>query len=51
MRLPQSFFVLFILMTSLLLVNGFKPVTKKKSHRPYCLHRRCRPLHSRVPFP
>uniref|UniRef100_A0A8C8E3U9 Uncharacterized protein n=1 Tax=Oryzias sinensis TaxID=183150 RepID=A0A8C8E3U9_9TELE len=24
---------------------------KRKYHRHHCLHRRCMPLHSRVPFP
>uniref|UniRef100_A0A665TNE6 Uncharacterized protein n=1 Tax=Echeneis naucrates TaxID=173247 RepID=A0A665TNE6_ECHNA len=24
---------------------------RKKYHRHHCLHRRCLPLHSRVPFP
>ncbi|XP_057698996.1 apelin receptor early endogenous ligand isoform X2 [Corythoichthys intestinalis] len=24
---------------------------RKKYHRHFCLHRRCLPLHSRVPFP
>uniref|UniRef100_A0A8C6X012 Uncharacterized protein n=1 Tax=Neogobius melanostomus TaxID=47308 RepID=A0A8C6X012_9GOBI len=24
---------------------------RKKYHRHYCPHRRCLPLHSRVPFP
>ncbi|XP_016050121.1 apelin receptor early endogenous ligand [Erinaceus europaeus] len=50
----QQFFVLFIFMMSLLLINGQKPanlIMRRKFHRHNCFQRRCLPLHSRVPFP
>ncbi|XP_062054980.1 apelin receptor early endogenous ligand [Lepus europaeus] len=54
MKLQRFFFMFLILMMSLLLINGQRPVhlaMRRKFHRHNCLQRRCVPLHSRVPFP
>ncbi|KAM9143758.1 apelin receptor early endogenous ligand isoform 1-T2 [Pangshura tecta] len=54
MRFQQLFYSLFFLLMSLLLINGQRPANlalRRKLHRHNCSHRRCMPLHSRVPFP
>ncbi|XP_015743423.1 apelin receptor early endogenous ligand [Crotalus tigris] len=54
MRFPQLLLSWVLLLTGLLLVNGQRPANlanRRKLHRHHCSHRRCMPLHSRVPFP
>ncbi|XP_073911150.1 apelin receptor early endogenous ligand [Castor canadensis] len=54
MRVQQFFLVLFVFLMSVLLINGQRPANlalRRKLCRPNCPHRRCVPLHSRVPFP
>ncbi|XP_014449490.1 apelin receptor early endogenous ligand [Alligator mississippiensis] len=54
MRFPQLLHFVFFLLLSLLLTTGQRPanlVLRRKLHRHNCAHRRCMPLHSRVPFP
>ncbi|XP_032079546.1 apelin receptor early endogenous ligand-like [Thamnophis elegans] len=54
MRFPAAPFELGLLLTGLLLVHGQRPANlanRRKLHRHHCSHRRCMPLHSRVPFP
>ncbi|XP_023655195.1 apelin receptor early endogenous ligand [Paramormyrops kingsleyae] len=54
MRILNFFYILLLLATFLLLVKGQRPDflnLKRKYHRHHCPHRRCMPLHSRVPFP
>ncbi|XP_066487738.1 apelin receptor early endogenous ligand [Tiliqua scincoides] len=54
MRLRQLFLTCFWLLTGLLLIQGQRPANlamRRKLHRHHCSHRRCMPLHSRVPFP
>ncbi|XP_055000578.1 apelin receptor early endogenous ligand [Sorex araneus] len=53
MRIQQVFFVVIFLL-SLVLTDGQRTATRatrRKSYRKNCHKRRCRPLHSRVPFP
>ncbi|XP_055975152.1 apelin receptor early endogenous ligand [Sorex fumeus] len=53
MRVQQVFFVVIFLL-SLVLTNGQRSATSTtriNSYRKNCRQRRCRPLHSRVPFP
>ncbi|NXN97061.1 ELA protein, partial [Rhinopomastus cyanomelas] len=54
MRLRLLLCFLFFLLASLVLTQGQRPANvalRRKLHRHGCLHRRCVPLHSRVPFP
>ncbi|XP_041084062.1 apelin receptor early endogenous ligand-like [Polyodon spathula] len=54
MRLQNLFYIFFLIVMSLLLINGQRPgnfTQRRKFHRHLCPHRRCLPLHSRVPFP
>ncbi|XP_014430475.1 apelin receptor early endogenous ligand [Pelodiscus sinensis] len=54
MRVQQILYILLFLLMSLLFVIGQRPANlalRRKLHRHNCSHRRCMPLHSRVPFP
>ncbi|KAM6205563.1 apelin receptor early endogenous ligand [Sarcoramphus papa] len=54
MRLQLFLCIVFFLLASLLPADGQRPVNlalRRKLHRHSCFHRRCMPLHSRVPFP
>ncbi|XP_053474814.1 apelin receptor early endogenous ligand [Ictalurus furcatus] len=58
MRFFHPLFILLLLLTVLMLVCAQKPVTRsdflnlrRKYRRHHCPHKRCLPLHSRVPFP
>ncbi|NWS96467.1 ELA protein, partial [Tyrannus savana] len=54
MRLQLLLWIVFLLLASLLPAYGQRPVNlalRRKLHRHGCSHRRCMPLHSRVPFP
>ncbi|XP_036373310.1 apelin receptor early endogenous ligand [Megalops cyprinoides] len=54
MRLQNLLYIFLLIIMSLLLVKGQRPdflSLRRKYHRHHCLHRRCMPLHSRVPFP
>ncbi|NXH19077.1 ELA protein, partial [Bucco capensis] len=54
MRLQQLLCIVFFLLASLLPSDGQRPANlalRRKLHRHGCSHRRCMPLHSRVPFP
>ncbi|XP_048364640.1 apelin receptor early endogenous ligand [Sphaerodactylus townsendi] len=54
MRIQWLIWTCFWIMTGVLLVNGQRPANlsfRRKLHRHNCSHRRCMPLHSRVPFP
>ncbi|XP_053921400.1 apelin receptor early endogenous ligand [Cuculus canorus] len=56
MRLQLLLCMAFFLLASLLLLpaDGQRPANlalRRKLHRHGCSHRRCMPLHSRVPFP
>ncbi|KAM6261688.1 apelin receptor early endogenous ligand [Porphyrio hochstetteri] len=53
MRLPAILCLAALLLASLL-AAGQRPgslALRRKLHRHGCSHRRCMPLHSRVPFP
>ncbi|NWU16595.1 ELA protein, partial [Cephalopterus ornatus] len=54
MRLQLLLWIVFLLLASLLPAHGQRPANlalRRKLHRHGCSHRRCMPLHSRVPFP
>ncbi|XP_054681574.1 apelin receptor early endogenous ligand [Grus americana] len=54
MRLRLLLCIVFLLLASLLPADGQRPANvalRRKLHRHGCSHRRCVPLHSRVPFP
>ncbi|XP_075277781.1 apelin receptor early endogenous ligand [Opisthocomus hoazin] len=54
MRLPPLLCLVVLLLASLLPAGGQRPggaALRRKLHRHGCSHRRCVPLHSRVPFP
>ncbi|XP_013222452.1 apelin receptor early endogenous ligand [Columba livia] len=54
MRLQLLLCIVFLLLASLLPAAGQRPANlalRRKLHRHGCSHRRCVPLHSRVPFP
>ncbi|NXG59421.1 ELA protein, partial [Hemiprocne comata] len=54
MRLQLLLCIVFFLLASLLSAGGQRPANlalRRKVHRHGCSHRRCMPLHSRVPFP
>ncbi|XP_072112016.1 apelin receptor early endogenous ligand [Mobula birostris] len=57
MRFQHFFYIILVVCTSLLLINGqkagkqFQWLRRRKMQRHNCLQRRCMPLHSRVPFP
>ncbi|KAM9295204.1 apelin receptor early endogenous ligand [Phalacrocorax carbo] len=54
MRLQLLLCIVFFLLGSLLPAGGQRPANlalRRKLHRHGCSHRRCMPLHSRVPFP
>ncbi|NXF44217.1 ELA protein, partial [Oceanites oceanicus] len=54
MRLQLLLWIVFFLLASLLPAGGQRPANlalRRKLHRHGCSHRRCMPLHSRVPFP
>ncbi|XP_017661429.1 apelin receptor early endogenous ligand [Pipra filicauda] len=54
MRLQLLLWTVFLLLASLLPAYGQRPANlalRRKLHRHGCSHRRCMPLHSRVPFP
>ncbi|XP_034157211.1 apelin receptor early endogenous ligand [Pangasianodon hypophthalmus] len=58
MRFFHPLFILLLLLTVLMLVSAQKPGCKhnflnlrRKYRRHHCPHKRCLPLHSRVPFP
>ncbi|XP_027532582.1 apelin receptor early endogenous ligand [Neopelma chrysocephalum] len=54
MRLQLLLWTVFLLLASLLPASGQRPANlalRRKLHRHGCSHRRCMPLHSRVPFP
>ncbi|NWU31326.1 ELA protein, partial [Dyaphorophyia castanea] len=54
MRLQLLLWIVVVLLASLLPVYGQRPANlalRRKLHRHGCSHRRCMPLHSRVPFP
>ncbi|XP_018782209.2 apelin receptor early endogenous ligand [Serinus canaria] len=54
MRLRLLLWIVAVLLASLLLAHGQRPANlalRRKLHRHGCSHRRCIPLHSRVPFP
>ncbi|XP_062902395.1 apelin receptor early endogenous ligand [Mobula hypostoma] len=53
MRFQHFFYIILVVCTSLLLINGQKAGKnwRRKMQRHNCLQRRCMPLHSRVPFP
>ncbi|XP_075355360.1 apelin receptor early endogenous ligand [Mycteria americana] len=54
MRLQLLLCIVFFLLASLLPADGHRPASlalRRKLHRHGCSHRRCMPLHSRVPFP
>ncbi|XP_060634732.1 apelin receptor early endogenous ligand [Anolis sagrei] len=54
MRFQQLLLTWFLLLAGALLIDGQRPAnlaSRRKLHRHHCSHRRCMPLHSRVPFP
>uniref|UniRef100_A0A8C9V3W1 Apelin receptor early endogenous ligand n=1 Tax=Scleropages formosus TaxID=113540 RepID=A0A8C9V3W1_SCLFO len=54
MRVQILLYIFLLILASLLLVNAQKPDVlnlRRKFHRHLCPHRRCMPLHSKVPFP
>uniref|UniRef100_A0A8C3QGM3 ELA protein n=1 Tax=Cyanoderma ruficeps TaxID=181631 RepID=A0A8C3QGM3_9PASS len=54
MRLQLFLWIVLVLLASLLPAYGQRPANlalRRKLHRHGCSHRRCMPLHSRVPFP
>ncbi|NWI48767.1 ELA protein, partial [Calyptomena viridis] len=54
MRLQALLWIVFLLLASLFPASGQRPANlalRRKLHRHGCSHRRCVPLHSRVPFP
>ncbi|NXW91498.1 ELA protein, partial [Alopecoenas beccarii] len=54
MRIQLLLCIVFLLLASLLAAAGQRPANlalRRKLHRHGCSHRRCVPLHSRVPFP
>ncbi|NXS10409.1 ELA protein, partial [Neodrepanis coruscans] len=54
MRLQLLLWIVFLLLASLFAAYGQRPANlalRRKLHRHGCSHRRCVPLHSRVPFP
>ncbi|NXB23821.1 ELA protein, partial [Rhagologus leucostigma] len=54
MRLQLLLWIAVVLLASLLPAYGQRPANlalRRKLHRHGCSHRRCMPLHSRVPFP
>ncbi|KAM6345666.1 apelin receptor early endogenous ligand [Podargus strigoides] len=54
MRLGLLLCIVFSLLATLLPAGAQRPASlalRRKLHRHGCSHRRCMPLHSRVPFP
>ncbi|KAL2305053.1 hypothetical protein Nmel_007022 [Mimus melanotis] len=54
MRLQLLLWIVAVLLASLIPAYGQRPANlalRRKLHRHGCSHRRCMPLHSRVPFP
>ncbi|XP_039615566.1 apelin receptor early endogenous ligand [Polypterus senegalus] len=53
MKLQSLLYIFFLIMMGALLALGQKPanLTQRRKLRHHCPHRRCMPLHSRVPFP
>ncbi|KAL3996648.1 prickle [Sarotherodon galilaeus] len=54
MRIFNLLYLLMLLAVMAASVSSAKPDflnLRKKYHRHHCPHRRCLPLHSRVPFP
>ncbi|XP_077125904.1 apelin receptor early endogenous ligand [Ranitomeya variabilis] len=54
MKFQNLFYILFIILISLLLTLGQRPANlgpRRRPHRHNCFMKRCMPLHSRVPFP
>ncbi|XP_075045602.1 apelin receptor early endogenous ligand [Mixophyes fleayi] len=54
MEFQKLFYILLIILMSLLLIHGQKPANlgqRRRIHRHNCFLKRCMPLHSRVPFP
>ncbi|XP_060102549.1 apelin receptor early endogenous ligand [Heteronotia binoei] len=54
MRVQLLLWICLLIMTGVLRGNGQRPANlslRRKLHRQHCSHRRCMPLHSRVPFP
>ncbi|XP_034456909.1 apelin receptor early endogenous ligand [Hippoglossus hippoglossus] len=54
MRIFNLFYVLLLLAAAVASVSSARPgkhLQKRRYHRHHCPHRRCLPLHSRVPFP
>uniref|UniRef100_A0A3P9JH55 Apelin receptor early endogenous ligand n=2 Tax=Oryzias latipes TaxID=8090 RepID=A0A3P9JH55_ORYLA len=54
MRVWNLLYLLLLLAAALAPVFSARPDflnLRRKYHRHHCLHRRCMPLHSRVPFP
>ncbi|XP_035040255.1 apelin receptor early endogenous ligand [Hippoglossus stenolepis] len=54
MRIFNLFYVLLLLAAAVASVSSARPDflnLRRRYHRHHCPHRRCLPLHSRVPFP
>ncbi|XP_066574146.1 apelin receptor early endogenous ligand [Amia ocellicauda] len=53
MRLTRLLWTLFLIVMGFALISGQRSehINLRKKYRHLCLHRRCMPLHSRVPFP
>ncbi|XP_062992172.1 apelin receptor early endogenous ligand [Elgaria multicarinata webbii] len=54
MRFQRLLLTWFLLLAGVLLTDGQRAsnlAARRKQHKNHCSHRRCMPLHSRVPFP
>ncbi|XP_053712869.1 apelin receptor early endogenous ligand [Synchiropus splendidus] len=58
MRIFNLMYLLLLLLAAVTSISSARPGTppdflnlRRKYHRHHCPHRRCLPLHSRVPFP
>ncbi|XP_028974081.1 apelin receptor early endogenous ligand [Esox lucius] len=54
MRILSLMYLMLLLVAALGSVSAARPDflnMRRKYHRHHCPHRRCMPLHSRVPFP
>ncbi|XP_062372851.1 apelin receptor early endogenous ligand [Sardina pilchardus] len=53
MRFFNPILLLLLLLSVLLLASAHKPdfLSIRRKYRRHCPHKRCLPLHSRVPFP
>ncbi|KAM3865145.1 apelin receptor early endogenous ligand [Diretmus argenteus] len=53
MRILNLLYLLLLLAAVLASVSSARPdfLHIRRKYRHHCLHRRCMPLHSRVPFP